>query len=110
MLLRDGKKHKKTRRASQPAFKTDALKTYVEMLIPIQERRIQGLPINEEFIFYDNIRETLMDVAARVFLGLDETSPEAQRLNDVFERINNGLITPLPYNYYRLKKYNLECH
>ena len=21
-----------------------------------------------------------------------------------------GFITPLPYNYYRLKKYNLECH
>ena len=52
-IARDGKKHKKTRRASQPAFKTDALKTYVEMLIPIQERRIQALPINEEFIFYD---------------------------------------------------------
>ena len=98
MLLRDGKKHKKTRRASQPAFKTDALKTYVEMLIPIQERRIQALPINEEFIFYDNIRETLMDVAARVFLGLDERSPEAQRLNSIFERINKGLITALPYN------------
>ena len=21
-----------------------------------------------------------------------------------------GFVTPLPYNYYRLKKYNLECH
>ena len=21
-----------------------------------------------------------------------------------------GFFTPLPYNYYRLKKYNLECH
>ena len=36
MLLRDDKKHKKTRRASQPAFKTDALKSYVDMLIPTQ--------------------------------------------------------------------------
>ena len=50
MLTRDDAKHKRTRRASQPAFKNDALKTYVYMLIPIQERRIQDLPINEEFI------------------------------------------------------------
>ena len=98
MLIRDDKKHKKTRRASQPAFKNDALKTYVEMLNPIQERRIQAMPVNEEFIFYDTIQTTLMDVAARVFIGLDEKSPEAQRLNYIFETINKGLITPLPYN------------
>ena len=57
MLTRDDVKHKRTRRASQPAFKNDALKTYVDMLIPIQERRIQDLPIDEEFIFYDNIQQ-----------------------------------------------------
>ena len=43
-------------------------------------------------------KTTLMDVAARVFIGLDEKSPEAQRLNYIFETINKGLITPLPYN------------
>ena len=103
MLLRDDKKHKKTRRASQPAFKTDALKSYVDMLIPIQERRIQALPIDEEFVFYDNIQETLMDVAARVFIGLDEKSPEAQRLSYLFSTINEGLVTPLPYDLPFLK-------
>ena len=103
MLLRDDKKHKKTRRASQPAFKTDALKTYVDMLIPIQERRIQALPVEEEFVFYDNIQETLMDVAARVFIGLDEKSPEAQRLNYLFSTINEGLVTILPYDLPFLK-------
>ena len=98
MLTRDDAKHKRTRRASQPAFKNDALKTYVDMLIPIQERRIQDLPVDEEFIFYDNIGQTLMDVAARVFIGLDEKSPEAQRLSHIFAEINEGLITPLPYD------------
>ena len=98
MLTRDDVKHKRTRRASQPAFKNDALKTYVDMLIPIQERRIQDLPINEEFIFYDNIQKTLMDVAARVFIGLDELSPEAKKLGHLFSEINEGLITPLPYD------------
>ena len=97
------KKHKKTRRASQPAFKTDALKSYVDMLIPIQERRIQALPVEEEFVFYDNIQETLMDVAARVFIGLDEKSPEAQRLSHLFSTINEGLVTPLPYDLPFLK-------
>ena len=63
MLVRDDKKHKRTRRASQPAFKNDALKTYVEMMNPIQERRIQDLPVNEQFIFHDNIHKPLMDVA-----------------------------------------------
>ncbi len=98
MLTRDDAKHKRTRRASQPAFKNDALKTYVDMLIPIQERRIQDLPINEEFIFYDNIQKTLMDVAARVFIGLDELSSEAKKLGHLFSEINEGLITPLPYD------------
>ena len=98
MLLRDNAKHKKTRRASQPSFKTDALKTYVELLNPIQSRRIDMLPKEEEFLFYDAIQETLMDVAARVFIGLDEKSPEAQKLHKIFSNINKGLITPFPYN------------
>lgn len=98
MLLRDGKKHKKTRRASQPAFKTDALRTYVDMLNPIQSRRIDELKPDEEFIFYDNIQQTLMDVAAKVFIGLDETSAEAKMLHKIFENINKGLITPVPYD------------
>ena len=98
MLLRDGGMHKKTRRASQPSFKTDALKSYVELLLPIQEKRIAELPVNKEFLFYDAIQQTLMDVAARVFLGLDETSRMAKKLNNIFTTINKGLITPLPYN------------
>ncbi len=99
MLIRDNAKHKKTRRASQPAFKTDALKSYVDLLNPIQSERINELPVNEEFFFYDAIQETLMDVAARVFIGLDEKSHEAQMLHKIFSNINKGLITPLPYNW-----------
>ena len=38
------------------------------------------MPVNEEFIFYDTIQTTLMDVAARVFIGLNEKSPEAQKI------------------------------
>ena len=99
MLLRDGSLHKKTRRASQPSFKTDALKSYVDLLLPIQQRRIEELPVNKEFLFYDAIQQTLMDVAARVFLGLDETSRMAKKLNHIFTTINKGLITPLPYRF-----------
>jgi len=93
MLLRDNAKHKKTRRASQPSFKTDALKTYVELLNPIQSRRIDMLPKDEEFLFYDAIQETLMDVAAKVFIGLDEKSPEAQKLHKILKPINKKITT-----------------
>ena len=76
LLLKDFDEHKKLRRATQPAFKTDSLKDYVRMVQPIQESHIDKLPTNEEISLFPLVKETLLDVASNVFVGIDiETNP-----------------------------------
>tara|TARA_B110000014_G_scaffold264467_1_gene266423 strand:- start:3686 stop:5044 length:1359 start_codon:yes stop_codon:yes gene_type:complete len=97
LLLKDFDEHKKLRRATQPAFKTDSLKDYVRMVQPIQESHIDKLPTNEEISLFPLVKETLLDVASNVFVGINASDKEAKELSKNFIKVSDGLITPLPY-------------
>jgi len=97
LLLKDFEDHKKLRRATQPAFKTDSLKDYVKMVQPIQQSHINQLPTNEEISLFPLIKETLLDVASNVFVGINTSDKEARELSKNFITVSDGLITPFPY-------------
>ena len=97
LLLKDGDDHKKLRRATQPAFKTDSLRGYVEMMQPIQASHIENMPVATEFTCFPRLTETLLDVASHVFVGLNIYGKDAKRLNKNFVAISDGLVTALPY-------------
>ena len=101
LLLKDSDDHKRLRRATQQAFKTESLKSYIEMIQPIQDNHLENMPVGIEFTFFPRIKKTLLDVASHVFVGLNTFGKDAEKLTKNFTAISDGLITPLPYPVHR---------
>lgn len=96
ILLRDWDEHRFQRRVFQAAFKNDAMRGYLHMMNPIMQRHIQDWGSEIDFRFFPAIKETLLDVAAKVFFGIDDLGDDAKKLNqafiDVAEKGMMGLI------------------
>ena len=92
LLMRDFDEHKFHRRIMQTAFKTDAMRTYVEQMHPIIDREMAQWGQDANFHFYPNIKTLLLDIGARVFLGMDLEGPETRALNQSFVEMNDGVL------------------
>ncbi len=84
ILLRDFDEHRFQRRVFQAAFKNDAMRGYLHMMNPIMQRHINSWEQQTAFQFFPGIKETLLDVAAKVFFGLDDLGEDARKLNQAF--------------------------
>ncbi len=92
LLMRDFDEHKFHRRIMQTAFKIDAMRTYVEMMHPIIDREMSRWGKQPKFHFYPNIKTLLLDIGAKVFLGMDMEGPETRSLNESFIDMNEGML------------------
>jgi len=92
LLMRDFDEHKFHRRIMQTAFKIDAMRSYVELMHPIIDRELSSWGQDSEFQFYPNIKTLLLDVGAKVFLGMDMEGPDTQALNQSFLDMNEGMM------------------
>jgi cytochrome P450 len=92
LLMRDFAEHKFHRRIMQTAFKTDAMRNYVGQMHPLIDTRVSAWRDQSGFLFYPNIKTLLLDIGARVFLGMDLAGPETQRLNANFLQMNEGVL------------------
>lgn len=92
LLMRDFDEHKFHRRIMQTAFKIDAMRTYVEQMHPIIERQVAQWGQQSSFQFYPNVKTLLLDVGAKVFLGMDLDGPETKSLNQSFLDMNEGVL------------------
>lgn len=107
LLMRDFAAHKFHRRIMQTAFKTDAMRHYVEAMHPIIDRALDQWGEEDDFLFYPNVKELLLDVGAKVFLGLDLAGKDTQQLNEAFLAMGEGSMAivrkdwPLPWLAYR---------
>jgi cytochrome P450 len=93
LLMKDFKEHKFHRRIMQTAFKIDAMRTYVDMMHPIIDERVSQWGQQEKFHFYPNIKTLLLDVGAKIFLGLDLKGDATQALNQSFLNMNEGTMS-----------------
>lgn len=92
LLMKDFGEHHFHRRIMQTAFKIDALKQH---LVQINARVGHDLPdwsTRPDFHFYPAIKALLLDIGARVFVGL-EIGGEAQRLNQAFLDMMEGVLS-----------------
>lgn len=92
LLMRDFDEHKFHRRIMQTAFKIDAMRTYVEQMHPIIDRQMSAWGKQTDFEFYPNVKTLLLDVGAKVFLGMDLEGPETSALNQSFLDMNDGVL------------------
>jgi len=84
LLVRDFTEHRLHRRIMQTAFKTPAMRQYIGEMQPLIDDSLTGWASMENFHFYPHIKTLLLDIGARVFLGLDLKGPETRRLNQAF--------------------------
>ena len=100
LLTRDFDDHIIQRRIFQNAFKSKALKNYVDLQNPIVQKRISGWDTINHVYFVDEVRKILLNIAARVFIGIEEChGTEAKRLNKAFYDITEkGLMAIFEWN------------
>jgi cytochrome P450 len=103
LLMRDFAEHKFHRRIMQTAFKIDAMRTYVSLMQPIIEEQIAGWGGQDDFHFYPNVKTLLLDVGAKVFLGMDMAGDETRALNQAFLDMNEGTVALIRKDWPGLK-------
>lgn len=81
LLLRDFDEHRFQRRVFQTSFKNDAMRGYTELMAPIMDRHLQQWEKVDKFLFFPHIKEMLLDIAAKVFYGIDDLGDDATKLN-----------------------------
>ncbi|HKY92906.1 MAG TPA: cytochrome P450, partial [Nevskiaceae bacterium] len=81
LMLRDGDDHRYHRRLMQPAFRKEALATYLDRMTPRIARTIARWRETGSFPFYPAVKHLTLEIAADVFLGV-----ELQSEIDQFER------------------------
>ncbi|WP_188109599.1 cytochrome P450 [Pseudohalioglobus sediminis] len=108
LLLRDFEEHKFQRRIMQSAFKTAVMGNYVAEMNPIIEAHLDSWSQHGRIEFGASIKELLLAVGARVFIGVEASGAEAEALNRAFTDINEGLVgqvkKELPFTKFRKGK------
>ena len=80
LMLMDFDQHKAHRHIMAAAFKTSPMKGYLERLNTAMPERIADWGKRGSFKFYPAIKETTLDMATLVFLGL-EPGPASRQIN-----------------------------
>ena len=93
LLLKDFDEHRAQRRLMQGAFKSAALQRYLEMMQPVIDTQVKAWGTHKHFVFYPAIKQLLLEIGTRCFLGIDNLGPESQRINDLFLDLNSGMIS-----------------
>jgi len=81
--MRDFAEHKFHRRIMQSAFKTSSMQHYIHAVNELAGRGVALWRADRDFHFYPQIKSLLLEIGARVFVGIDLES-EIERLNRAF--------------------------
>ncbi len=91
LLTYDFDEHRVQRRILQTSFKTAAMRTYVDMMMPIILRDIdQRWQYHDQFVFFPHIKRLLLDTASELFFGVTSSSNETECLTQAFLDIVDG--------------------
>jgi cytochrome P450 len=89
LMLRDGDDHRHHRRILQVAFQRPALSSYLEQMEPLVVHDLDGWRPQARTRVFDEMKRLLLDLAARVFLGLT-LQEEIDEINAAFRRLLKG--------------------
>lgn len=95
LLLMDFDEHRANRRLMQGAFKVAALQRYLEMMQPVIASQVATWGRAGEIVFYPRIKQLLLEIAARCFLGIADLGREGEVINQLFLELNAGMISLL---------------
>jgi cytochrome P450 len=88
-IMQDFGEHKLSRRIMQGAFKNASLKGYVDIMNPAVKEHVANWDSIKDFRYGREVKSLLIDVAARVFFGIDGTDKVLlKRIERAFYKIN----------------------
>lgn len=100
LMLMDFDHHRGQRRIMATAFKTDPMRGYHDMMQEVIPSYIEDWGKQGRFPFYQAIKQTSLELATRVFLGLevDENSAKiSTALTDMVQAATGVVRVPLPF-------------
>ena len=92
LLVRDFGEHKFHRRIMQTAFKTSSMQHYVQHVNDIAVRGVKDWRSDRDFHFYPHIKSLLLEIGARVFVGVGLES-DIDSLNKAFLDMMAGTLS-----------------
>lgn len=95
LLLMDFDEHRANRRLMQGAFKASALQRYLGMMQPLMAAHLNTWAQDPQFVFYPRIKQLLLEIGARCFLGIEDMGRDAPLINQWFLDLNAGMIALL---------------
>jgi cytochrome P450 len=84
LLLMDFEEHRYHRLVLQQAFTTTHIKGYLQQMQPMIQRRVAELPSGGRVRMLHELKKLTLDVALEIFLGLELSREEADRINRAF--------------------------
>ncbi|MBV8849526.1 MAG: cytochrome P450 [Methylobacteriaceae bacterium] len=95
LMLLDFDEHRMHRKALSVAFKSGAMKSYLEQLNRgIEERVRRWIKGGPQFLFYPAIKQLTLDLAATSFIG-DEAHLHSEEVNRAFVAMVAAAVTPV---------------
>lgn len=105
LMLLDFSHHRMHRKRMNGAFKTAPMKLYLETLNDYLPERIKAWGEKGSFKFYPAIKELTLDVATKVFLGLEPGGAEGRKVNQALTDMVQASVAlvrvPLPFTQMR---------
>lgn len=83
LMLRDFEDHRFHRKIMQDAFRSEAMRGYVEVMNPLIESRLDSWETGSTTQMYAQFKQLTLDIASEVFVGLP-LGEEAARVNKAF--------------------------
>lgn len=84
LLLMDFEEHRSHRLVLQQAFTASHLRSYLEQMQPMIQRRVADFPVGNRVRLLHEFKKLTLDVALEVFLGLELPQDEVDRINTAF--------------------------
>jgi cytochrome P450 len=92
LLMQDFDEHRIHRRIMQTAFKTASLQQHILHINEIASRHAASWPADPDFHFYPAIKHVLLEIGARVFVGM-ERQADIEQMNTAFLNMARGLLS-----------------
>ncbi|HEY1988134.1 MAG TPA: cytochrome P450 [Acidimicrobiales bacterium] len=98
LLLMDFEEHRSHRLVLQQAFTATHLKSYLAQMQPMIQRRVADFPDGNRVRLLHELKKLTLDVALEVFLGLELSPAEADRINKAFVDCVSAGLALVRYN------------
>jgi len=98
LLHKDYEDHRIQRRIMQSAFKSESLKGYTDVIIAEARSHVAQWGKKKNIIFFDEIKQLLLDIAFKVFCIVGESDQGRARVNKDFSTMMKGASAMMQFN------------